>query len=68
MKRVKVQVVKRIETKRYSLTLGQATSGLYYIQYVNAKDENKDFVTDSMEDLNIALYVFDLKYAEFEGN
>lgn len=65
---IKVQVLKRVETKRYSLTLGQATSGLYYIQYSNNKEKDKDFITDSMRDLNIALIVFDVKYEELEGN
>ena len=65
---IKVQVLKRVETKRYSLTLGQASSGLYYIQYSSNKDNKEDFITDSMRDLNIALMVFEVKYEELEGN
>lgn len=65
---VKVQVLKRIETKRYSLTLGQAPSGLYYIKYSNNKDTAKSTISDPMRDLNIALIVFDVRYEELEGN
>lgn len=65
---IKVQIMKRIETKRYSLTLGQASSGLYYIKYSNNRDENKDTVSESIQDLNIALMVFEVKHEELEGN
>lgn len=58
--------IKSIITKRYEITLLQSNAGLYYVEVIK-KDQQPD-VSESMDDLNTALFVFDIKIEELEGN
>ena len=64
----KIMVIKRIETQRFALTLGQAGSGMYYIKFSNHKDAKSNYISESIKDLSIALSIFDTKLAEIEGH
>lgn len=62
-----MKIIKAVEKKRYTIELVQASSGLFYVKY--SRQGLKDpVVSESMKDLNIALYVFDAKVDEFEGH
>lgn len=67
---VGTEPVKSITTKRYYIQLTQAkSSGLYYLEYGTrgGKNDTKN-ITDGISDLNTALYVFEQKRLEYEGN
>lgn len=64
MSNSKIETIKAIYTKRFEISLLQGPSGLYYIKQVRDK---KEYVSDSIRDLKIALYVFDAKVEELEG-
>lgn len=62
-----METIKSLQTKRFELKLLQSKSGMYYIAY-NAEGLEKPIVSESMKDLNMALYCFEIKLQELEGH
>lgn len=56
--------LKMIGTRRYEIELYEAVDGQYYIQYAVG---SRATVSERIRDLNMALYLFDLKLSDLEG-
>jgi hypothetical protein len=54
------KTIKIIETRSYSIELVQTLDDMYYIIY-------NDEVSEKLPDLNMALFLFDMKQQELEG-
>ena len=59
-----MKTVKMIATVRYSVELLENTAGMYVIAYANL---NVARTSEPIKDLNTALYLFQLKQDELEG-
>lgn len=59
------QTIKQVETKKYSISLIQASNDLYYVVY-KYKTTGESHASEALRDYGIASYLFDLKISDLE--
>ncbi len=64
-----MKIIKSIATRRFILTLSEASSGLYYVTLeIKGDAKHKSEISDGIEDLRVAFFAYDAKLSELEGH
>lgn len=61
-----IKCIKMVGNKHFVLELAESTKGKYYIMEEDARG-NKDY-SEEMTDLSLALFLFDIRLQNLQGN
>jgi hypothetical protein len=62
-----METVKEVSTNRYIIALVHAKSGMYYVKWQKI-DDDEPITSPGLAELGNALYMFDHKLQELQGN